>query len=281
MAYARTGHAQFQYEFMGYTNIYTYDFDQTQYAYCMLYEYKDVYDTPNCLVYSLCARQLNEGGDQTYKQNWQQINALTGRIEIDQTTRESFNISGGTYNWDSKPLGDNRKDYTHVLFSTTLPIFHSIDDVNHYMKTGDTSKADKDVKTNWDLYIDGTKNPLYKLTWDCADIKSSDTSKVKVLFCASDNMINDTYIVKDTHYYEYNDKSVKLNYHDIRDAVWGDAGGGVKSPVTIIVQFEYFDTTTVIPKDTSSYMYCELYPNEKDGHMYGDIGFCKVGEHST
>lgn len=139
----------------------------------------------------------------------------------------------------------------------------------------------KDTSTKWNLYIDGTKNPLYKLTWDCADVKSSDTSKVKVLFCASDNMVNDTYIVKDTQYYEYNDKSVKLNYHDIREEVWGDAGGAVKSPVTIIVQFEYFETTTILPKDKSAYMYCELYPNEKNGHMYGDIGFCKVGEHST
>ena len=282
MAYARTGHAQWQYDYMGDRNIYTYDFDQSQYAYCMLYEYKYVYGTPNCLVYSLCARQLNEGGDQQYKQNWKRININTGKIDINQNSRQGFNVYGDYSNdWGDISIGDNRKDFEKVLFSTTLPIFHSVEDVNHYMQTGDTSKADKDVKTKWDLYIDGTKNPLYKLTWDCADVPTSDTSKVKVLFCASDNMINDTYIVKDTHYYEYNDKSVKLNYHDIREAVWGDAGGGVKSPVTIIVQFEYFDTTTVVPKDTSAYMYCELYPNEKDGHMYGNIGFCKVGEHST
>ena len=175
-------------------------------------------------------------------------------------------------------------DKTYNLFDvvqTTIPLFDYYDEesINAYINNGDTSGAIKDASTKWNLYIDGTKNPLYKLTWDCADIPTSDTSKVKVLFCASDNMVNDTYIVKDTKYYEYNDKSVKLNYHDIRDAVWGDVN--VKSPVTIIVQFEYFDKPTVVPKDTSSYMYCELYPNEKDGHMYGNIGFCKVGEHST
>ena len=179
MAYARTGHAQFQYDYMGYRNIYTYDFDQNQYAYCMLYEYKNVNDTPNCLIYTLCAKKLNEGGDQQYKQNWQQININTGKIDINQNSRESFNVyDGGSYDWGTKSIGDNRRDYDKVLFSTTLPIFHSVEDVNHYMRTGDTSKADKDVKTNWDLYIDGTKNPLYKLTWDCADVKSSDTSKV-------------------------------------------------------------------------------------------------------
>ena len=277
MAYAITGHAEWQYEYMGDKHIYTYDFDQNQYAYCMLYVNSNSYN----IEYKLCARQLNEGGDQRYKQNWKRINISTGNIDIDSDSREYFNIGGSSYNWGATTIGDRRSTFSNVLFSTTLPIFHSVDDVNHYMQTGDTSKADKDVKTNWNLYIDGTKNPLYKLTWDCADIKSSDTSRVKVLFCASDNMINDTYIVKDSHYYDYNDKSVKLNYHDIREAVWGDMGGGVKSPVTIIVQFEYFSTTTVIPTDTSSYMYCELYPNEKDGHMYGNIGFCKVGEHST
>ena len=169
------------------------------------------------------------------------------------------------------------------IFNTNIPIFEKTDEdaINRYLTTGDDSGAIKNVNTHWNLYIDGTKNPLYKLTWDCPDIPSSDTSRVKVLFCASDNMVNDTYIVKDSHYYDYNKKSVKLNYHDIHDAVWGDIGGAVKSPVTIIVQFEYFATTTVVPKDTSAYMYCELYPSETNGHMYGNIGFCKVGEHST
>ena len=161
-----------------------------------------------------------------------------------------------------------------------IPKFDNNDAINAYIKTGDTSGAVKDVSTKWNLYIDGTKNPLYKLTWDCADVESSDTSKVKVLFCGYDETAS-AYIVKDSHYYNYNNKSVKLNYHDIREAVWGDTGGLVKGAVTIIVQFEYFETTTVVPKDTSAYMYCELYPNETNGHMYGDIGFCKVGEHST
>ena len=173
-------------------------------------------------------------------------------------------------------------DVTAVYeLSTAIPIFNDYDALKKYITKGDTSGAIIDASTKWNLYIDGTKNPLYKLTWNCSNIPTSDTSKVKVLFCASDNMVNDTYIVKDTKYFDYNDKSVKLNFHDIHEAVWGDMGGAVKSPVTIIVQFEYFETTTVVPKATSSYMYCELYPNETNGHMFGKIGFCKVGEHST
>ena len=202
---------------------------------------------------------------------------------IDWNGNETTNIETSTdrmLGWYNKP---NPRDPMTEMFGSTIPIFDSDDteSINKYVNNGDTSGALKDVSTKWNLYIDGTKNPLYKLTWNCADIPSSDISRVKVLFCAKDDTIANTYIVKDSHYYNYNNKSVKLNYHDIHEAVWGDMGGLVKGAVTIIVQFEYFATTTVVPKDTSAYMYCELYPNETDGHMYGNIGFCKVGEHST
>ena len=210
-----------------------------------------------------------------YDKNDKVINTTTNQRACNVPIKEN-------YAYSLTPMGSYRNTYKwNLQLETDLPIFVDTDSLQNYFKTGDDSGAVKDVKTDWNLYIDGSKNPLYKLTWDCPDIPSSDTSKVKVLFCASDDALANTYIVKDHHYYDYNDKSVKLNYHDIHDAVWGDMGGLVKGAVTIIVQFEYFNTTTVVPKDTSSYMYCELYPNEKDGHMYGDIGFCKVGEHST
>lgn len=204
--------------------------------------------------------------------------------------------SWSTTNFDSKKVNGKLNESDNLIdgeydsgyaglctgsFSSTIPIFdEGSEGLLLYKTTGDDSGRIIDVHTKWDLYIDGTKSPLYKITWDCADIKSSDTSKVKVLFCGMDDAVPNTYIVKESHYYNYNDKSVKLNYHDIREAVWGDMGL-VKGPVAIIVQFEYFDAPTVVPKATSSYMYCELFPNEKNGHMYGDIGFCEVGEHST
>lgn len=249
--------------------------------------------------YALYATRRNVEGSAAYFQNFTfyaiPINPKIQQYTFEQITRKYdtndviIDEQTDTVTANVFPAGLSLYDtftsayYLQSSVLTTIPLFN-VDDtesINKYINNGDTSGAIKDASTKWNLYIDGTKNPLYKLTWNCPDVKSSDTSKVKVLFCASDNMVNDTYIVKDTHYYDYNDKSVKLNYHDIREAVWGDMGGAVKSPVTIIVQFEYFETTTVVPKATSSYMYCELYPNEKDGHMYGNIGFCKVGEHST
>ena len=228
------------------------------------------------------AKQINVLSTRTWFKN--------GEIKLQrtETSRGHFvtNIMGtgkNVYWFSISGVGSSGQDSDATYGFSAYPIFDENDtnSIIKYINNGDDSGAIKDASTKWNLYIDGTKNPLYKLTWNCPDIPTSDTSRVKVLFCASDNMVNDTYIVKDTKYYEYNDKSVKLNYHDIHEAVWGDMGGAVKSPVTIIVQFEYFKTTTVVPQDTSAYMYCELYPSEKNGHMYGDIGFCKVGEHST
>ena len=101
-----------------------------------------------------------------------------------------------------------KKYYAQSFVQTTIPLFNANDteSINKYINKGDTSGAIKDVSTKWNLYIDGTKNPLYKLTWNCSDIPSSDTSKVKVLFCAKDDAIANTYIVKDSHYYNYKNK---------------------------------------------------------------------------
>lgn len=266
----------------GENRVKTFNFPNTNTPLCILH-CKQLISGKNCDVYALCA-PLQPTGTQyefEYTEVWTNT---SGEITKNETLKTSVNQPSGGKNWGSTNISIDptwNEYYKEYKFNSALPIFASDADVTNYMKTGDTSNAEVDTFVKWDLYIDGTKNPLYKLTWDCDDIPSSDTSKVKVLFCGSDIMINNTYIVKDTQYYKYDDKSVKLNYHDIRESVWGDLGGGVNSPVTIIVQFEYFDSPTVVPKDTSAYMYCELYPNETNGHMYGDIGFCERGEHST
>ena len=195
------------------------------------------------------------------------------------TYNASISTNGGDYTIDVRTVSG--VTYTVEGYAFTCPVFSDWSAVEKYIATGDDSGRELNVDTIWNLYIDGTKNPLYKLTWKCVDITDSDTSKIKVMFCGQDDAIPNTYIVKDTKYYDYNDKSVKLNYHDINESVWGDMSGLVKGAVTIIVQFEYFETPTVVPKDTSSYMYCELYPSKQNGHMYGDIGFCERGEHST
>ena len=245
----------------------------TNFAYYMIYD-------PIGKSYYIGAFPLSTDIQAVMEQQltWTYVNGSTKK----ETRHRSINRYPSTSFFIDLHITSGTSSYEIPRIVTTIPVFRygDTESLNKYVNNGDTSGAIKDVSTKWNLYIDGTKNPLYKLTWNCADIQSSDTSRVKIMFCGYDETTN-TYIVKDTQHYAYDKKSIKLNYHDIHEAVWGDMGGLVKGAVTIIVQFEYFETTTVVPKDTSSYMYCELYPNETNGHMYGDIGFCKVGEHTT
>ena len=108
---------------------------------------------------------------------------------------------------------------SYALYWSSLPIFDkTIEDNNKkgeliynilYNDWGtELQENPKNTSTTWNLYIDGTKNPLYKLTWNCASVKSSDVSRVKVMFCGYDETTN-VYIVKDTETYAYNKKSVK------------------------------------------------------------------------
>lgn len=254
-------------------------------TYCLAISFLSTSSSGNYKTYKLRCYTRGKYSDGEVSKIYGTVTTTTIDNQTKKSTteiRDDNNVSG--YNLIE---GDNIRSDTPVkylgttwFFTTDLPIFNSNEALEKYVNAGDDSGRIVFPNTDWNLYIDGTKNPLYKLTWDCANIKSSDTSRVKVMFCGYDETTN-AFIVKDTKYYAYDKKSVKLNYHDIYESVWGNLGGLAKSTVTIIVQFEYFETTTVVPKDTSAYMYCELYPNETNGHMYGDIGFCKVGEHST
>lgn len=62
--------------------------------------------------------------------------------------------------------------------STDIPIFNNQTDIDNYIKTGDTSNQLNtiDINTDWNLYIDGKSNPLYKLTWKCNGLNNLDTS---------------------------------------------------------------------------------------------------------
>ena len=259
------------------TRVKTFNFPNTNTPLCLLHR-KQIISGKSCDVYDLCA-PLQPNGTQYYFEYTEVWTSPSGTINKNETKESAVNYPGSN-GWGSTNISTDptwNEYYKNYKFNCSLPIFASTSDVTNYMKTGDTSNAEKDTYVKWDLYIDGTKNPLYKLTWDCADIPSSDTSRVKVIYCDFVESVN-TFVALSTNYYNYNAKSVKLNYHDIHEAIWADNDGLIKSAVYIIVQFEYFETTTVIPKDTSAYMYCELFPNETNGHMFGSIGFCEKGE---
>lgn len=162
---------------------------------------------------------------------------------------------------------------------SNIPVFdiNDSESIQKYLDSGDTSGAIKDVKTDWTLAVDGTKSPLYKLKWKCASISSSDIARVRIGYGGYDDLSGKMSIHK-WQLVDYSPSSFKTNYAQINNVVWGEWANIVSpvatlSTVYIAVQLEYYSTPTVLPSDTSSIMYCELFKNEKNGHMYGETGF--------
>lgn len=163
-----------------------------------------------------------------------------------------------------------------------IPIFDNDDSLQKYLETGDDSGALKELNTNWILAIDGTKSPLYKLKWKCDSISENNIARVRIGFGGYDDISGKVSIHK-WQLVDYSPSHFNTNYAQINNAVWGEVAEIVSplaslAAVYIAVQLEYYSTPTVLPSDYSSIMYCELFKNQKNGHMYGDIGFLEKDE---
>lgn len=135
------------------------------------------------------------------------------------------------------------------------------------------------LNTDWILAVDGTKSPLYKLKWKCASITENDIARIRIGYGGYDDISGKISIHK-WQLVDYSPSHFNTNYAQINNAVWGEVANIVSplatlAAVYIAVQLEYYSTPTVLPTDYSSIMYCELFKNQKNGHMYGDIGFLK------
>lgn len=163
-----------------------------------------------------------------------------------------------------------------------IPIFDNDDSLQKYLETGDDSGSLKELNTNWILAIDGTKSPLYKLKWKCDSISENDIARVRIGFGGYDDISGKVSIHK-WQLVDYIPSNFNTNYAQINNAVWGEIAN-IVSPIAtlatvyIAVQLEYYSTPTVLPTDYSSIMYCELFKKQKNGHMYGDIGFLEKDE---
>lgn len=184
----------------------------------------------------------------------------------------SLNLANGTIETAGGYLLDEH-------FSIDLPIFkqNDHDAILNYIKNGYTSGAIKDVKTDWTLAIDGTKSPLYKLKWNCSSITKNDIARVRIGYGGYDDISGKVSIHK-WQLVDYSPNHFNTNYAQINNAVWGEVANIVSplaslAAVYIAVQLEYYSSPTVLPTDYSSIMYCELFKKQKNGHMYGDIGF--------
>ena len=187
---------------------------------------------------------------------------------------QTLQLIDGAHNYDSGDISS-----INAVLQTGLPIFNKDKDALSYIKTGDTSGSiiTKKLSTDWVLGVDGTKSPIYKLKWNCASISENDIARVRIGYGGYDDISGKISIHK-WKLVDYVPSHFNTNYAQINNAVWGETVEIVSplatlATVYIAVQLEYYSTPTVLPTDYSSIMYCELFKKQKNGHMYGDIGF--------
>ena len=165
---------------------------------------------------------------------------------------------------------------TKYVLVTTIPNFDDdLEALEEYIKTGNTSGAIKNFPTNWNLYIDGKSNPLYKLTWNCDGLKGMDTSYTTIsIWVGTYNVFDDTFNDDDGTKFknvDYDKHSVKFSYSDLEKLVPQPLVG--HNPPSIRVQLAYreFPTARV---ETSTSMGCELYfDSHPQNTLYTELGY--------
>ena len=204
-----------------------------------------------------------------------------------ETLYNKENYEGGIYKQTTRSgNGSLTIGVGEDYFYSTIPIFNEDDTegINNYRKNGDDSGKinAKMLATDWTLAIDGTKSPLYKLLWSNKDIFDNISARIRIGYGGYDDISGKVSIHK-WQLVDYSPSHFNTNYAQINNAVWGEIANIVSpvatlSTVYIAVQLEYYETPTVLPSDSSSIMFCELFKNQKNGNMYGDIGFLEKDE---
>lgn len=177
----------------------------------------------------------------------------------------------------------------HSQWISSMPIIDLKGNIAQQITNIENGKWDNELEkttpklnTDWTLAIDGTKSPLYKLKWNCTSITKNDIARIRIGFGGYDDISGKVSIHK-WQLVDYSPSYFKTNYAQINNEVWGEVANIISplatlAAVYIAVQLEYYSTPTVLPTDYSSIMYCELFKKQKNGHMYGDIGFLKKDE---
>lgn len=280
MSYSYAGNAIAKSELSnGETQEYDYSFlQQGNTPICILHT-KQIINNVSCDNYSLCAPLVNNSTQYEFTEKITFFDKNGNKTYTDTNERAVGQPSGGL-TWGASGLySDPRhnKLYIDYSFGTNIPIFTNAESVSHYMKTGDTSASEKQLKTDWILAVDGTKSPIYKLKWNCEAISENNIARVRIGYGGYDD-ISGKVSIRKWKLVDYKPSHFNTNYAQINNAVWGEVAEIVSplaslSAVYIAVQLEYYATPTVLPTDYSSIMFCELFKNQKNGHMYGDIGF--------
>lgn len=143
-----------------------------------------------------------------------------------------------------------------------------------------------DSKTNWKVYIDGTKLPNYKIVWENKDIedsKDTDNARIQIQYAEVDAEypveLRVPELIHETNFAEYNDGNYKTNFKTLYEGAWGEVyDEGIlanlpKQSVWLLLQLDYYKNgiTTVLPTQSSTKMAVLLNPSGKSLYSYADV----------
>ena len=143
-----------------------------------------------------------------------------------------------------------------------------------------------DTKTNWKIYVDGTKLPNYKILWENKDIedsKDTDNARIQIQYAEVDPeypvelRVNE--LIHETNFAEYNDGNYKTNFKTLYEGAWGEVydesimSNLPKQSVWLLLQLDYYKNgiTTVLPTQSSTKMAVLLNPSGKSLYSYADV----------
>lgn len=158
-------------------------------------------------------------------------------------------------------------------FATNLPVFRDELSLQKYVNNGDDSGRVLFVNTDWNLFIDGSQNPLYKLTWNCQGINNLDVSNsfIKLWVCKYDSFLGEVTSIIPFKEVNYSKGECKFSFADIAKLVEQPTIG--HNPSCLLMQLGYreFVTARIV---ASTKMGVNLYFDKSSIQtMYDNLGY--------
>ena len=225
---------------------------------------------------------------------------------LKHTIKKKYNAS--IYPWvDAKPPKEqysNRYNsyiywqdwYWSPLPVVYIPLLEKKDETSSNVITdiidNDSSWSDEVInypistKTNWKIYIDGTKLPNYKIIWENKDIeelKDTDNARIQIQYGEVDPEypveLRVPELIHETNFAEYNSGNYKTNFKTLYEGAWGEVydesimSNLPKQSVWLLLQLDYYKNgiTTVLPTQSSTKVAVLLNPSGKTLYSYADV----------
>ena len=179
-----------------------------------------------------------------------------------------------------------------VIYNPLLETGEADDVITDIIDNDNSSWSDETIdypinsKTNWKVYIDGTKLPNYKILWENKDIedsKDTDNARIQIQYAEVDPEypveLRVPELIHETNFAEYNDGNYKTNFKTLYEGAWGKVyDEGIlanlpKQSVWLLLQLDYYKNgiTTVLPTQSSTKMAVLLNPSGKSLYSYADV----------